>query len=75
MIYSLLNSKSKMEFTPEFFDNSSKAWRANKIRIAEGCFKYRKNAFTVKKEVKTKKKAKAKPEIKLRRSPRFTTTK
>jgi hypothetical protein len=62
-----------MEFTPEFFDDASKAWRANKIRIAEGCFKYRKNAFTVKKEVK--KKTKTKPEIKLRRSPRFTTTK
>ena len=57
-----------MEFTPEFFDDASKAWRANKIRVAEGCFKYRKNAFTVKK-------TKAKPEIKLRRSPRFTTTK
>ena len=55
-----------MEFTTEFFDDASKAWRANKIRVAEGCFKYRKNAFTVKK---------AKPEIKLRRSPRFTTTK
>ena len=68
MIYSLLTSKSKMEFTPEFFDDASKAWRANKIRVAEGCFKYRKNAFTVKK-------TKAKPEIKLRRSPRFTTTK
>jgi len=57
-----------MEFTPEFFDDASKAWRANKIRVAEGCFKYRKNAFTVKK-------TKTKPEIKLRRSPRFTTTK
>jgi hypothetical protein len=59
-----------MEFTPEFFDDASKAWRTNKIRIAEGCFKYRKNAFTVKKT-----NAKAKPEIKLRRSPRFTRTK
>jgi hypothetical protein len=59
-----------MEFTPEFFDDASKAWRANKIRVAEGCFRYRKNAFTVKKTM-----AKAKPEIKLRRSPRFTTTK
>lgn len=33
------------EFTPEFFDESSAAWRANKISTGEGMFKYKKGAF------------------------------
>jgi len=40
-----------MEFTPQFFDEASKAWRANKVRIGES-FRYKRNAFPVKKEVK-----------------------
>ena len=56
-----------MEFTPKFFDEASKAWRANKIRVAEGCFRYKRNAF---KEVKP-----MVLEIKPRRSPRFISSK
>lgn len=33
------------EFTPEFFDEASAAWRANKIPIGEGSFKYKPGAF------------------------------
>jgi len=59
-----------MEFTPHFFDEASKAWRENKVRIGEGHYRYKKNAFTEKvKEVKEIK------ESKLRRSPRFTASK
>lgn len=34
------------EFTPDFFDTSSAAWRANKVPIGEGSFRYKKDAFT-----------------------------
>jgi len=57
-----------MEFTPEFFDEASRAWRANKVRIAEGCFRYKRNAFV--KEVKP-----VALETKPRRSPRFAASK
>jgi hypothetical protein len=55
-----------MEFTPQFFDEASKAWRANKVRIGES-FRYKRNAFpvTVKKEVKE-------PVKGPRRSPRLS---
>jgi hypothetical protein len=33
------------EFTSEFFDDASAAWRANKIPIGEGSFKYKPGAF------------------------------
>lgn len=29
------------EFTPAFFDDASAAWRANKIRLSSGGFRYR----------------------------------
>lgn len=35
------------EFTPAFFDASSAAWRANKIPIGEGSFRYKRDAFIV----------------------------
>jgi hypothetical protein len=37
--------KSTEEFTPEFFDQASKAWNANKIRCANATYKYKPNAF------------------------------
>jgi hypothetical protein len=29
------------EFTPSYFDSSSRAWRANKKRVGEGSFQYK----------------------------------
>lgn len=37
--------KSVEEFTPEFFDQASAAWTANKIRGANATYKYKSNAF------------------------------
>lgn len=37
------------EFTSEFFDDASKAWRANKICLKDATYRYRKNAFPVEK--------------------------
>ena len=31
--------------TPEFFDASSKAWKANKVRYGQAAYRYKKNAF------------------------------
>ncbi len=33
------------EFTSEFFDASSKAWKANKVRYGQAAYRYKKNAF------------------------------
>lgn len=33
------------EFSSAFFEESSKQWLANKIRLKEGCYEYKKNAF------------------------------
>ncbi len=33
------------EFTQEFFESSSKAWKANKVRYGQAMYKYKKNAF------------------------------
>ena len=33
------------DFTHEFFEESSKAWKANKIRLAEATYKYKTKAF------------------------------
>jgi len=57
-----------MEFTPQFFDEASKAWKANKVRIGEGHYRYKKNAFPSEKPSLPKK-----PEP--RRSPRFASSK
>ncbi len=67
--------KAVQEFTPEFFDESSKAWKANKIEVAKGIYKYKKE---VKETVEPVRKSprlvqKQKNEVleTLRRSPRF----
>lgn len=33
------------EFTHEFFEAASKAWKANKVRYGQASYKYKKNAF------------------------------
>lgn len=33
------------EFTQEFFNASSKAWKKNKVRYDEACYTYKKSAF------------------------------
>lgn len=33
------------EFTQSFFEESSKAWKANKVRYGQASYKYKKNAF------------------------------
>jgi hypothetical protein len=38
------------EFTQEFFEASSKAWKANKVRVGQAMYKYKKAAFPVEKE-------------------------
>jgi hypothetical protein len=35
-----------MEFTAQFFEEASTAWRANKIALENGMFKYKKNEET-----------------------------
>jgi len=39
--------KNIEEFTSKFFDDSSKAWKANKHSIGNGMYKYKKSAWTV----------------------------
>lgn len=34
-------SKNISEFTPEFFDESSKAWRSNKKEVTKGIYTYK----------------------------------
>jgi hypothetical protein len=34
--------KAVQEFTPKFFEESSKAWKSNKIEVAKGIYKYKK---------------------------------
>jgi hypothetical protein len=64
-----------MEFTPEFFDQASKAWRANKVRVAEGCFRYKRNAFSKEAKPVVLEKKPVALETKPRRSPRFAVSK
>lgn len=61
------------EFTSEFFDASSKAWRANKVPIGEGSFRYKRNAFPPEKPAQTMAKKVEKEPMKprLRRSARL----
>lgn len=33
------------EFTPSFFDASSKAWKKNKVKYGQAMYTYKKNAF------------------------------
>jgi hypothetical protein len=35
------------EFSQEFFDASSKAWKANKVRYGQAMYKYKTTAFPV----------------------------
>jgi hypothetical protein len=44
------------------FDKSSRAWRANKIKCANGCYKYKK---TVEKEIRKSHKYNTRSSIKL----------
>jgi hypothetical protein len=64
------------EFTPEFFDTSSMAWRANKVRLTEGTFRYKRNAFSTvsavpKAPAPAPAPAKKAKKFQLRRSPRL----
>ena len=63
------------EFTSEFFDDASKAWRANKICLKDATYRYRKNAFPSEKPiVKPVMKPVMKPvvnKVVARRSPRI----
>lgn len=36
-----MSSPGIAEFTPEFFDDASRAWRANKTRLSSGAFSYK----------------------------------
>lgn len=38
------------EFTHAFFEESSKAWKANKVRYGEAMYKYKKTAFPIDKD-------------------------
>jgi hypothetical protein len=38
------------EFTQEFFESSSQAWKANKVRYGQASYKYKKNAFPKEKQ-------------------------
>lgn len=41
------------EFTQDFFDASSTAWKANKVRYGQAMYKYKKTAFPIDKEEPT----------------------
>ena len=63
-----------MEFTPQFFDDASKAWKANKVRVGEGHYRYKRNAFASEKPAQVK----AQVQVQIqgpRRSPRFISSK
>ncbi len=42
IVSKLPSPKSVEEFTSDFFDESSKAWKANKIEVLKGIYKYKK---------------------------------
>lgn len=53
--------KAVQEFTPQFFDQSSKAWRENKVEVIKGIYKYKKE----------KRQRDMQEVTEVRRSPRF----
>lgn len=53
--------KAVQEFTPQFFDQSSKAWRENKVEVIKGIYKYKKE----------KRQQDMQEVTEVRRSPRF----
>jgi hypothetical protein len=53
--------KAVQEFTPQFFDQSSKAWRENKVEVVKGSYKYKKE----------KRQRDIQEVTEVRRSPRF----
>lgn len=71
------------EFTEDFFDESSKRWKENKVYIGTGTYKYKKNAFPkedLPKQPKPALKIKLPPVVEkeppiLRRSPRLRQSK
>jgi hypothetical protein len=40
-VYTPTPSKNIQEFTPQFFDDASKAWRKNKVETGQGMYKYK----------------------------------
>ena len=42
---SSVSTRSTSQFTSDFFDKSSQAWRANKRSVGQGYFHYKRNAF------------------------------
>ncbi len=64
--------KAVQEFTPEFFDESSRAWRSNKIEIVKGSYKYKKEEVVEpRKSPRIAEQQKRKAVVEPRRSPRF----
>lgn len=58
------------EFTHEFFEASSQAWKANKVRYGQAMYRYKKNAFpkeTNEPQVKQTQASKRKTELELRK--------
>ena len=41
------------EFTQAFFEEASKAWKANKVRYGQAMYKYKKKTFPIDKEEPT----------------------
>lgn len=64
--------KSVQEFSPAFFDESSHAWRKNKIEVVKGSYKYKKEEVVEpRKSPRIAEQQKRKAVETLRRSPRF----
>jgi hypothetical protein len=64
--------KAVQEFTPEFFDDSSNAWRANKVEVAKGIYKYKKEVKEIVGPVRKSPRLQKHETVEnLRRSPRF----
>ena len=38
------------EFTHQFFEEASKAWKVNKVKYGQAMYRYKKNAFPIEKE-------------------------
>lgn len=38
------------DFTHQFFEEASKAWKANKVKYGQAMYRYKKNAFPIEKE-------------------------
>jgi hypothetical protein len=61
------------EFTQQFFEESSKAWKTNKVKYGQSMYRYKKNAFVPagdlpKQRILTRAQTKAMEQESLRRS-------